>query len=210
MSTDVAELVKKTQDLTEGWFADKHFTMDWVSNKIEHWVPIFERFRGRAIDILEVGSFEGRSALFFLNFIPQSVITCIDLFKDDLSDRFDFNLRDYQDRLIKMKGSAIGHLDSLQNNVGKFSIIYLDAAKSRDAALIMSLLAWPLLQKNGIMIWDDYEWGKGRGREDRPHDGIDFFLDMYADNIKFLRKHRQVAIEKISFSEREIRLASLS
>ena len=32
------------------------------------------------VRVIEIGSWEGRSALFFLNFFPRSRITCIDTF----------------------------------------------------------------------------------------------------------------------------------
>jgi len=193
---DSTDFAKGVQELSVEWFAGKQFTKDWTSKKIARWVSLLKHLQGREIDILEVGSFEGRSAVFLLNFFPLAKITCIDFFKGELDERFDFNLRGYEGRLEKRRGSAIRHLDALQESERKFHLIYLDAAKYRDPALIMSLMAWSLLHQNGILFWDDYEWGKGRKPEDRPHDGIDIFLDMYAGKFDLLLKDRQVFIKK--------------
>lgn len=201
VSSDVEDLVKSTQDISVEWFAGKRFSKDWVSSKIPRWVRLFNRFRANEIDVLEVGSYEGRSAIFLLNFLPLAKLTCIDLFKDPLESRFDYNLQGYEDRLEKRKGSAYRHLDELRQSGRQFHLIYLDAGKGRDHVLAMSLITWPLLRDDGMLIWDDYQWGKDKGPEDRPHDAIDIFLDMHADQIEILWKGSQVFVKKLKRDE---------
>jgi hypothetical protein len=63
------------------------FTTDWVSRNEHLWTAILQELRGRAdIHALEIGSFEGRSALWFLENIlthPAASITCVDIFAGD-------------------------------------------------------------------------------------------------------------------------------
>src|SRR5215510_810415 len=62
------------------WFRDKEFTSDWSSGNFTLWGRVFRPLRGKPLRIVEIGSWEGRSAIFFLNFFDQSTITCIDPF----------------------------------------------------------------------------------------------------------------------------------
>jgi hypothetical protein len=61
----------------------KLFTVDWFSNNNERWKKYFKKLRTVPIQALEIGSFEGKSAIWALDNIlihPDSYITCIDNF----------------------------------------------------------------------------------------------------------------------------------
>lgn len=178
------------------WYQNKEFTQDWMTRKVPRWHRFLRKMRDKPVNVLEVGSFEGRSAVFLLNYLPSSQLTCIDFFKGDLDARFDANLAEFGGRMTKLKGSAISHLDALGQTGETFDLIYLDAGKQRDPVLAMSLLLWPLLKKRGILIWDDYDWGLDRPAKQRPHDGIDIFLKMYEDEYKMLLQKGQVFVQK--------------
>lgn len=182
------------------WYRGKEFTTDWMSKKVPRWHRFLQSMRDKPVDILEVGSFEGRSAVFLLNYLPLSQLTCIDFFKGPLEPRFDANLAEFGSRLTKLKGSAISHIDVLAQGEAKFDLIYLDAGKQRDHVLALSLLAWPLLKKRGILIWDDYDWGLDKPVDQRPHDGIDIFLNIHEGEYKPLWKQGQVFIQKTAAS----------
>ena len=62
------------------WFAGKDFTSDWTSTNFTMWRRMLSPLCGERLRILEIGSWEGRSAVFFLNFFPRATITCIDTF----------------------------------------------------------------------------------------------------------------------------------
>ena len=49
------------------WYAGKDFSCDWTTHHITMWAGVLEAFRDRPARVLEIGSWEGRSALFFLN-----------------------------------------------------------------------------------------------------------------------------------------------
>lgn len=180
----------------ESWFRGKDFTTDWMTRKAPRWNKFLQPLRDKAVNVLEVGSFEGRSAVFILNYLPLARLTCIDYFKGDLDWRFDANLAPFQSRLTKLKGSATVHVDELVRSRKEFDLIYLDAGKQRDWVLALSLLIWPLLKKDGILIWDDYEWGLDRPPEQRPHDGIDAFLKIHEGDYELLWNRWQVFIRR--------------
>ncbi|MDI6025689.1 class I SAM-dependent methyltransferase [Corticibacterium sp. UT-5YL-CI-8] len=180
----------------EVWFRDKEFTTDWMSKKVPRWHRFLQSLREKPVDVLEVGSFEGRSAVFLLNYLPLAQVTCIDFFKGVLEARFDANVAPFGSRLTKLKGSAISHIDALVQDGAKFDLIYLDAGKHRDHVLALSLLSWPLLKRRGILIWDDYDWGLDRPAAERPHDGIDIFLKIHEGEYKMMWQQGQVFVQK--------------
>lgn len=180
------------------WFEGKTFTADWVTRKALRWHRFLRGLRKESANVLEIGSFEGRSALFLLNYLPRARITCVDFFKGELDARFDANLAPFASRLTKLKGSAAGHLDALGQAQARYDLIYLDAGKRRDDALALSLLAWPLLKANGIFIWDDYDWGMDRPPAERPHDGIATFLKLHEGDFTVLWEKGQVFVRRLS------------
>jgi len=178
------------------WFEGKDFTTDWMTRKALRWNRLLHSLRDQPADVLEVGSFEGRSAVFLLNYLPRARVTCIDFFKGVLNERFDANLAPFRSRLTKLRGSAISHVDALARSGEMFDLIYLDAGKHRDHVLALSLLAWPLLNKRGYLIWDDYDWGLHLPPEERPRDGIDAFLKLHEGEYKVLWNKGQVFVQR--------------
>ena len=74
---DTAFLTKAR--ITE-WEAGKTFSTDWAAAHFFAWAELLHPLPDKPLRILEIGSWEGRSALFFLNYLPRSRITCIDPF----------------------------------------------------------------------------------------------------------------------------------
>ena len=62
------------------WYDGKDFSCDWTTGNIPVWANILHEHRDRAVRVLEIGSWEGRSALFFLNYLPKAHVVCIDPF----------------------------------------------------------------------------------------------------------------------------------
>ena len=58
-------------DLSD-WFRNKSFTSDWSSNHFDTWAEHLAKFRGHAVNVLEIGSWEGRSAIFFWSPFPRA------------------------------------------------------------------------------------------------------------------------------------------
>ena len=181
------------------WFRDKDLTTDWLSNNVWAWFSALAPLVGKECRVLEVGSFEGRSAIAFLEYLPRSKVDCVDKFPTfAVEERFDRNLATYGDRVTKIKKRACDALDWAQSNGSRYDVIYLDAEKSRQGVFALSVLAWPLLQCGGIMIWDDLVWGQDRSAADRPEYGIRLFCKTFASCIEILHDHRQMIARKIA------------
>jgi len=63
------------QDDIIRWEDGRTFHSDWAAHAFFQSAELLDRLRDRPVRIPEIGSWEGRSALFFLNFLPHSTDT---------------------------------------------------------------------------------------------------------------------------------------
>ena len=192
------------------WFTGKDFTSDLTSGHFSRWHQLFQSRRDEPMRILEVGSWEGRSAVFFAEYFPHGSVTCIDTFAggpvahygamvDEIASveaRFDENVRPYGSRVRKLKTTSILGLGALQAEGQNFDLIYLDGDHRRDNVLAESLIAWPMLADQGFLIWDDYKAGRGLPIEERVRQAADLFLWLRAGEFDELARGAQLIIRK--------------
>ena len=183
----------------EGWVVGKKnetITHPMADSRAENWIRILAPFKDKVKSILEVGSYEGQSALFWLDFFPGVALTCIEpwayyatgaLSALEVEDHFDTNVGKL---VTKIKGNSIPSLYALSGS--KFDLIYIDGDHRRDNVMIDSLLAWPLLNPGGVMIWDDYATYDPKAKPSRrPQPAIDAFLKMKADELTILENTKE-------------------
>jgi len=174
------------------------FTADWFSRQIPMWESTLAALRGQPISILEIGSYEGRSATFLLGYLPESHITCIDIFAGDYEAKFDANMASFQGRLRKIKNRSALALDMLMTEGRQFDLIYIDGSHERQDTFTDSVMAWPLLSIGGILIWDDWRWNLDGPSEHRPQHAIDLFCVAFSPCLKELHRDYQVMVRKTS------------
>ena len=140
------------------------FTTNWFTYNIPVWEKALSAFRRKAgINYLEVGVFEGRSALWTLENIltaPTASLTCIDLFNGPYRDRFFANVERSGEsgKVTALTGYSQLALRKLPLNY--YDIIYIDGSHSKDDVLEDAVLSWRLLKEGGVMIFDDYRWAR--------------------------------------------------
>lgn len=197
------------------WFKNKEFAFDWTSGHFATWSAILNPLKDLHVKVLEIGSYEGLSALFFLNFLPRSSIVCIDpwdpvtiepavarLVPGDAEQyqfaegRFDRNLRPFAERITKIKAFSVSALTDLGVNRRRFDLIYIDGSHRRADAYRDCTLSWPLLDPGGIMLIDDYEFGADLPDELKPKQGVDAFLSNVANEFEEVHRAYQVVIRK--------------
>ena len=182
---------------TEGY----SFTYDWMSQHIPNWLAWLASFRNQpGVRMLEIGSYEGRSAIWFLENIlsdPTAHLTCIDLFSQPGGLRFDHNLRvsGQRNKVTKIQGHSVDILPGVVPS--SMDIIYLDGSHRACDVLMDGALGWRLLKPAGVMIFDDYVYHELAASE-RPQTATDLFLEMCAGQYTLLSKGDQVAIRKQS------------
>jgi predicted O-methyltransferase YrrM len=197
----------------ETCFVGKALTSDWASRNYPAWIEILAPLRLTPLSILEIGSWEGRSALFFLNYLSRSKIICIDTFEgswehqarplewrlsqlSQIEQRFDQNLAEFGDRVEKQKEDSLVALGRLGLARRRFELIYVDGSHRAVDVYRDAVLAWPLLAHGGILIFDDYIWDNGPP-EERPNVAIDAFLGTISDRYTELARGHQVIIRKL-------------
>jgi predicted O-methyltransferase YrrM len=191
--------------MQEHWFRDKQFTADFTSAHFPTWDATLSGLRDDSLRILEVGSWEGRSAVFWLEYFPRSHVTCIDTFAggarltsighppEGVEARFDANMAPYGQRVRKIKNRSALALAGMAGEGATFDLIYIDGSHERNEVLVDSLLCWPLLKEGGYIIWDDYYLGlEDRPPAARPQQAIDLFLDWHSHELSIADVGSQV------------------
>jgi predicted O-methyltransferase YrrM len=151
--------------------------------------------------LLEVGSFEGRSAIWFLDNVlthPTATITCVDPFVAPGAEaRFDHNIRvsGHAAKVAKIKGRS--EVVLLDLKPASYDAIYIDGLHLAVNVLMDAALGWTLLKLGGVLIFDDYLWRPDRPAWARPQLAIDLFLSMVGTDAVVLHKARQVIVRKV-------------
>jgi predicted O-methyltransferase YrrM len=195
----------------EAWYAGKSFSSDWTSWHFQTWMNILEPQRELPLRVLEIGSWEGRSALFFLNYLPRSQMTCVDTFGGNLEhhrdpwfaalvpeaeQKFDANTAAFVARIEKRKGSSTDVLPQLGIASRRFEVAYIDGSHLAKDVFSDAALTWPLMALTGILIFDDYEFDLNKTELERPKLGIDAFLTAIEGQYRLIHKDYQVVIAK--------------
>ncbi len=178
-------------------------TFDWFTSAVPVWTEVLAPFRGKPdLRYLEIGVFEGRSVLWMLDNIlthPSARLTGIDLFPDDLEQRFRANL-DRSGQAAKatvLKGRSQHVLRRLDPE--SFDIIYIDGGHTADNVLADLVLSWDLLKPGGLVILDDYAWkNKEFPDELRPQVAVDAFITANRNYLAVVHRGYQAILKKLA------------
>ncbi|HXW30548.1 MAG TPA: class I SAM-dependent methyltransferase [Xanthobacteraceae bacterium] len=198
----------------ESYFAGKELTTNWISRNYRLWAETLAPLRQEPLRILEIGSWEGRSALFFLNYLPRASIVCVDTFAGSIEHRswplwrrlrqlrgiekrFDRNLAPFGQRVEKRKEKSLAALGKLAIERRRFELVFIDGSHLAIDVYRDGLLAWPLLSADGIVIFDDYQRQLGPA-QDLPHVGIDTFLEVIRGDYEELFRGHEIIVRKRS------------
>ena len=178
------------------------FTEDWFSGNIPSWKRQLERLRGKPVRFLEIGTFEGRSALWVLENIlthPDSKLYVIDHWKytgeknKEVYKTFKKNIAPYSAKVQVLKGYSRDMLRGLKEP--NFDFIYIDANRHSQNVLEDAVMSFPLLIPKGLMILDDYTHNKEHDNM-CPRPGIDSFVNTYNGELEVLHTGWQVVVRK--------------
>lgn len=176
------------------------YSIDWTSVNTASWQEHLGGLAGRAdARGLEIGCFEGRSTLWFLEHVlthPDARMACVDVFTDEIEANFDHNVKlsGQQDRVDKYKGYSQDVLRALEYE--SYDFVYIDGCHLASCALADAVLSWDLLRKGGFMIFDDYLFKINAPPSERPKIAVDAFLEAFIDQLRVHRIDTQVIIEK--------------
>lgn len=163
--------------------------------------------------ILEIGSFEGQSSVFFSDKLldnDKSFLVCVDPFFDsgtvdgittlyvnqNVKNRFLNNISKSKN-FDKVSHHCNTSDDFFANNNNTFNFIYVDGCHNPEYVKRDVNNAFKVLEKNGILWMDDYLYGNRIEHNGTPKDVIDQFLLEYTGKYEILHKAYQIAIRKI-------------
>lgn len=184
------------------------FTADWMKSHVGIWRDSLGHLIDRPnVRGLEVGVYEGRSAVWWLENIltgAGSKLTTIEVWRE----KFEPNLKTIrafgvnEDRLVNIWGRAQDVLFQ-SGQIEPLDFAYLDGGKEAADVLQNSVLVWLLLKPGGILIWDDYEWEwKDESITTRPSlppkIGIDAFLSAHQGRFTECHRDWQIIVRKNS------------
>jgi predicted O-methyltransferase YrrM len=177
-----------------------NFTQDWFSHNIPNFEICMSAIESNK-KFLEIGSYEGRSTCWLLQngLSEKGHIMCIDPYSgegfDKVEERFWENVRSTVNSTQSVSAFKEPSYQALAEMIGfkyEFDFIYIDGVHSADGALTDACMAWGLLKKGGVMLFDDYQY---------PHeptkDGIDAFLCAFLGKFEPLINNYQLAVRKL-------------
>jgi hypothetical protein len=187
------------------------FNTEWFKGNSFYWNEIFNKhlLNNKKIKILEIGSFEGRSTLFFLKNFSNSIISCVDTWKDSnfyqefklskIEKNFDYNTKDFSLNLKKYKMTSDKFFKKYckkKNNY--YDIIYVDGDHYYETTFRDLISSFKVLKNNGLMIMDDFIGYKGfKNYNENPIGAIIVFINIFYKKIKILKITNQLIIKKI-------------
>ncbi|MEJ7595950.1 MAG: class I SAM-dependent methyltransferase [Planctomycetaceae bacterium] len=173
------------------------FTSDWFSHNIPVWSQYVVPLAVQPLQILEIGSHEGRSAVWMLENIvtdPESRLSCVDLWESrEVRRRFRANISETgrSSQVTEYLGESLTCLKTIEES---FDLIYIDGSHEARDVLTDAALCWSVLKPGGLLIFDDYQWSGPV--EFRPRDAIDVFLQLWSMEIEVIHKAYQVIVRR--------------
>jgi SAM-dependent methyltransferase len=188
----------KSYNEKEKWFCNNLFFLNNQLNKIKN-----------IRNILEIGSYEGRSCIYFGKKFTDAKITCVDTWSgsdehlnikfQEIENNFDKNILTHLDneRVEKLKLSSDVFFEK---NNKFFDLIYIDGDHQTDQVNKDINNAWRILKDGGYLILDDYTWWWYNDLNKNPASAINNFIYNNINNIDVenLIIWKQVLIKKKS------------
>lgn len=168
-------------------------TTDWFSHNIPRWDAVFKKAniqQSGSFKILEIGSWEGLSACFFLSHFPESAIHCVDTWEggdehdglesvSSAEEKFDKNTATYSNRVTKFKGTSDNFFAATSADT-LYRVVYVDGSHRAEDVFNDASSGFARLEVGGVMILDDLLWKYYEENENNPAIGINKFLTRHS------------------------------
>ena len=203
------EKITKLQKLKEKnkyllFLRNKKITIDWFSKNCYHFLYI-KKFIKKNFNYLEIGSFEGNSLMYVLKNFNTNLVCAVDTWTGSeehqnldmklTENNFNYNLKEFVNKFTKEKKTSD---EFFKTNKLYFDLIYIDGDHEYKQVLKDCKNSWRILNKNGIMIFDDYFWEYYSDIFKNPGYAINHFLQIIKNQYKvILVTNTKVFIKKI-------------
>ncbi|TFY60604.1 hypothetical protein EVJ58_g5039 [Rhodofomes roseus] len=184
-------------------------TQDWFSFNVDAWKILFPRVQSPHPRVLEIGSWEGRSAVFLATELcgEGGEVVCIDHFDlmQSAAGRERYSKITHN---LSLTGKRFRILDEFSfpalmvllkeemdyPNPG-YDWIYVDGSHEADDTFLDGELVWRLARKGAIVIFDDYHWDKEPADSiHHPKRGIDAFMTLHRGEFDVLSSPEQYQV----------------
>jgi predicted O-methyltransferase YrrM len=185
------------------------FDHNWFEQNVENFQKLFSGYKGEPkLKVLEIGSFEGRSAAWFLDNVKDCEVTCVDTWSGSrehegnpeidfvkAESNFDHNMTFHRGRVTKIQADSYDACMELYKRGEKFDLIFIDGSHTAKDVNCDLVTSWRLGKIGTLFYCDDYFWGYDMYKQnsptfnfllDTPKLGIDSFTNVYANKIKFM------------------------
>ena len=193
---------------------------DWFSGNIPTWLMAFQKQsynKQTFLKCMEIGSWQGQSAVFLLSYFDNANLTCVDTWEgadehknfhasnhevlSKVEKSFDANLAQYEDRLTKYKGTSYSYFNDCFE-IDKFDLIYIDGSHHSDDVVVDAVKSFEMLKVGGLMIFDDYFWKYYDRTIDNPSGAINLFVRLKRNQLEVICFDYQLVVRKTSSSVR--------
>jgi predicted O-methyltransferase YrrM len=191
----------------ESFIESKNFSQKWFLNNFEIFQHYLPKNLNKNFSYLEIGSYEGLSALNILFNYKNSKVTAIDLWGksninseslnvnfNEVEDKFNKNLEGYQYSKIK-NDSVIALREILKKNIF-FDVIYIDGSHNGEDILCDAIESYKLLNSEGIIFFDDVV-NVNKDISIQSYVGFEKFCEIYKKNIKVIYLKNIAVIKKV-------------
>lgn len=189
------------------------FTQDWFSHNVSTFKHCMTLLPERK-EFLEIGCFEGRATVWMLQngLDEDGRITCIDTFQGGeeharLGVEFGSVRRTFEDNINEAKGerqivrtiqdTSYGGLAWCISSLRKFDFIYIDGSHTAPDVLTDACMAFGMLNKGGVMLFDDYFWIDEPHILHRPKIAVDTFVNLFSEQCEPCVVGHQVGVKKL-------------
>lgn len=202
------------------------YTANYMGRLLGNFEVATQEFKGKdGVKMLEIGSYEGMASLWLCNEILTGRNCSLTTVDKDPRPAFYTNTLPHRmsGKIKSIRGASLDVLMKLHSRREKFDFIYIDGSHFAINVLEDAVLAWRMLRKGGVLLFDDYLWEDkeffkslcgadyddlnkefdfDRGNPLTPKSAIDAFLRVYNLEYELIIFNYQVAIRKTcSFME---------
>lgn len=165
-----------------------NFSVDWFTPTIPRLEAVLPANVQRFV---EIGCFEGRSTVWFLERWPAATAVVIDTFAGSsdiptelsagVRERFNENMQAFKDRVTVFAADSFTILPFLMRGI--YDFVYVDGSHEAHDVFADGVMALQLLRPEGLLVFDDYGWPGPTGAA-TVKQGVDIFAAFNSDYVR--------------------------
>ena len=195
--------VKKEKEYYKSLLNNLTTSSDFFSTNVYYFYKYINSYK--KFNYLEIGSYEGCSAVYLANRFKDIKIFCVDIWKkpkeeynenlnfNDIEKNFDINSKNYPN-IKKIKKYSD---DFFSENKQTFDVIYVDGHHLAEQVYKDAVNSWNILNTKGLLIFDDYIWKNYDDIAKNPCYAINRFLSERYNDLDIIEvTNSQIFIKK--------------